>query len=802
MLRNYFKIALRTLRKNKLLSSINIGGLAAGIATTLLIFLFVLDEFKYDRHHDNAARIYRVVKDFINDDGSRIPDATSPGPLAAAMQRDIPEMESVTRIHPDWGGTVTMEYDGRKFSEPKVWRVDSSFFDVFTVPFLRGDNKTALADINSVVLTETAARRYFGDDDPIGKILRMDGRDDVTVSAVVADVPPQSHFHYDFLLSYRRLPAQANTNWANYNYYTYVKVREGTDVKAFEKKIQQAHDKNTTEHYSEFYVQPLTDIHLTSKLKWELEANGDRLYVYIFILIGVFILMIAAINYVNLSTAKSSQRAKETGIRKVSGAERTSLMFQFLIESILTCFIASLLAIAFAYALMPTVNELTQKSLDLQSNPMVIGYLFVVTLFIGVIAGIFPAAYLSSFRPVAVLKGFKLNEKGALNLRKSLVVVQFTISIALIIGALVIVQQIRFLRSANLGFDKDQVVVLQNARGLSKSDRSSFLNTLHSLPGVKIAATSGTILGQGFNTTRLRAVGAQQQQQLNFSSVDFDYLDVVGIQIKEGRSFSKNFPADSLNNGIFGGPLNQRLGGIIINERAAKEFGFGDSAVGQKLIWATDADTVYHVEVVGVAKDFHFTSMRNEIKPYGFLIFSGGQSNFTVKLAGGDIRHTVATIEEKWKQAFPERPFEYVFLDDTFEKMYTAEARFEKVFISMVVLGILIACLGLFALATFSAEQRIKEIGIRKVLGASVSQIVVLVSTDFVKLVAIAIIIAIPIGFYAINLWLEGFAYRITVKWWVFAVAALLALIIAFLTISSQAIRAARSNPAKSLRSE
>jgi putative ABC transport system permease protein len=801
MLRNYFKIALRALRKNKMLSSINIGGLAAGIAIALLIFLFVLDELKYDRHHDNAARIYRVVKDFINDDGSRIPDATSPGPLAAAMQRDIPEVESVTRIHPDWGGTVTMEYDGKKFSEPKVWRVDSSFFDVFTVPFIRGDNKTALADINSVVLTESAANRYFGTEDPVGKILRMDGRDDVTVSAVVADVPPQSHFHYDFLLSYRRLPAQANTNWGNYNYYTYVKVREGTDVKAFERKIQEAHDKNTTEHYSEFYVQPLTDIHLTSKLKWELEANGDRLYVYIFILIGVFILIIAAINYINLSTAKSSQRAKETGIRKVSGAARTSLIFQFLIESILTCFIASVLAIALAYALMPTVNELTQKSLDLQSNPLVIGYLFLVTLFIGVIAGIFPAAYLSSFRPVTVLKGFKLNEKGALNLRKSLVVVQFTISIALIIGAVIIVQQIHFLRSADLGFDKDQVVVLQNARGLSKSDRNSFLNTLHSLPGVKMAATSGTILGQGFNTTRLRAVGAQQQQQLNFSSVDFDYLDVIGIQIKAGRSFSRNFPTDSLNNGVFGGPLDQRLGGIVINERAAKEFGFGDSAVGQKLIWATDADTVYHVEVIGVAKDFHFTSMRNEIKPYGFLIF-GGPSNFTVKLAGGDINNTVAAIQEKWKHAFPERPFEYLFLDDTFAKMYTAEARFEKVFISMVVLGILIACLGLFALATFSAEQRIKEIGIRKVLGASVGQIVVLMSTDFMKLVAVAIIIAIPIGFYAINLWLEGFAYRITVKWWVFALAALVALIIALLTISSQAIRAATSNPAKSLRAE
>jgi putative ABC transport system permease protein len=802
MLKNYFKIAIRTIWKNKKLSIINVFGLATGVACSLIIFLFVQDELQYDKHHADADRIYRVVKDFINDDGSRIPDATTPGPLAAAMQREMPEVESVVRINPSWGGTTQFEYDEKRITEERVWRVDSSFFDVFTVKFIRGDAKTALSDINSLVLTESAAKKFFGNEDPIGKILKMNRADDVTVTAVIDDVPAQSHFHYDYLMSYRRLPNAANTNWNNYNYYTYVKVKPGTNIAAFEKKIQDVHDRNTEEHYSAFYTQLLTDIHLNSKLKWELEANGDKLYVYIFMVIGVFIIVIAAINYINLSTAKSSLRAKETGIRKVSGAERTSLVFQFLLESVIICVVASIIAVAIAYALIPLVNDLTQKQLEFGGNLTTILYLTIVTGVIGVIAGIFPALYLSSFKPVAVLKGFKLNEKGALNLRKSLVVVQFTISIALITCTLVILQQMNYLRSAKLGFDKDQVLVINNVGGLSRSDRSAFLNSIRELSGVEKASASGTVLGRGFNTTRLRAKGSESEQQLNFSSVDFDYLDVVGIEIIEGRSFSRQFPTDTLNNGVFGGPLEQRLGGIVLNERAVKEFNLGSPAVGKQLVWSTDADTTYYVEVVGVAKDFHFTSLRNEIKPYGFLMFSRGQSNFTLKLSSGNIPATLERLETMWKQSFPEVSFDYIFLDDSFAKMYTAESRFQKVFVSLVILGIIIACLGLFALATFSAEQRIKEIGIRKVLGASVGHVVGLLSKDFLKLVLVSVVLAIPISAYGINAWLEGFAYRVELEWWVFAVAAIIALLIAFLTISSQAIKAAVADPAKSLRSE
>ena len=802
MFRNYLKIAVRTLLKNKKLSVINIFGLAIGMACSLMIFLFVEDELSYDRFHKDSQSIYRVVKDFINDDGSRIPDATTPAPLAAAMQREIPEVVSVTRIHPNWGGTTLVEYGDKQIVEEKVWRVDSSFFDVFTFPLIKGDSKTALSDINSIILTESSARRYFGDEDPIGETLKLNQRDDVTVTAVMKDVPAQSHFHFDFLLSFRRLPRQIETNWGGYNYYTYVKVRPGADIAEFEEKIQGVYERNQEERYSDFYTQPLTDIHLTSKLKWELEPNGDRLYVYVFMIIGIFILVIAAINYINLSTARSSLRAKETGIRKVSGAQRTSLVFQFLLESVIISCVASILAMAIGFVLMPTVNELTQKQLALSGNPLVLFYVLAITVVIGIIAGLFPALYLSSFKPVAVLKGLKLNEAGALGLRKALVVVQFTISIALIIGVLIIAQQMEYLQSARLGFDKDHVVVVRNLRNVSRSEQNVFLNQVKQLPGVKNAATSNTVLGQGFSTTRIRARGSEQEQQLNFAAVGYDFLDVMSIEIIEGRGFSEDFPADSLNNGISGGPLSQSLGSIVINERAVREFGLEFPVAGKQLIWSTDGDTTYYVDVIGVAKDFHFTSLRNEIKPFGFVVIPRFVGNFTLKLSGSDLRGTLARVEGLWKEMFPDVPYEYSFLDETFARMYAAETRFQRLFLILVILGIIIACLGLFALATFSAEQRIKEIGIRKVLGASVGHVVALLSKDFLKLVMLAIVLATPVAAWAMGLWLSGFAYRIDIQWWVYVLAAVIALVIAFLTISAQAIRAAMTDPAKSLRTE
>jgi putative ABC transport system permease protein len=799
MLQNFFKIALRNILKNKGFSFINIFGLAIGMACSLLIFLFVQDETSYDTFHKDASRIHRVVKDFINDDGGRIPDATTPAALAPAMQREIPEVEKIARLLPPWNATWLVRYGNKKITEDKLYRVDSSFFDVFTFPFVKGDPKTVFNNVNSIVITESVAKRYFGKEDPIGKVLQINPGGDYMVGAVIKDVPSNAHFHFDFLLSWRTLPAAIDNNWGGYNFYTYAKVKEGTSLSAFEKKIQDVYERNQQDRYSDFYTQPLTDIHLTSNLKWELEPNGDKTYVNIFTIIGLFILLIAAINYVNLSTAKSSLRAKEIGVRKVSGAVRGSLIRQFLLESIFTCIAAALVAVVIAQLLSPLVNSITQKSLVVAGNPVVILYTIAASVIVGIVAGLVPALYLSAFKPIAVLKGFKMNESGALNLRKTLVVVQFTISIGLIIGALIIAQQIQYIQSAKLGFDRDQLLVIRNTGFLPRSDRNAMLNSIRQIPGVKKAAGSNMIIGSGFSTTRLRQKSSEKEIQVNFTSITPEYLDVVGIELKEGRIFSQ---ADTMNNGIPGGPLEQTIGGIVLNETAVKDLELGNAAVGKQLVWGNDGDTTYYLNIIGVVKDFHFTSLRNEIKPFGFVSIPAQQGTFSVKLAGTDIQGTIKRIEKRWNQSGSERPFDYIFLDENFSRLYASEARFQKLFISLVVLGILIACLGLLGLAAYAAQQRVKEIGIRKTLGASVTNVVALLSKDFLRLVVIALVLAIPISWYAMNKWLRDFHYRINIEWWIFLLAGILAIAIAFATISLQTIRAARANPVKSLRTE
>ncbi|MEP6597184.1 MAG: FtsX-like permease family protein, partial [Ginsengibacter sp.] len=636
------------------------------------------------------------------------------------------------------------------------------------------------------------------------KTLNVDAFGDMMVSGVLKDVPSNAHFHFDYLVLFNKQPGdpRLNNNWNGYNDYTYVKVKQGTNTAELVKKIQALNDRNVEKSFSIFYVQPLKDIHLTSNLKWELEPNGDKKYVYIFILIGLFIIAIAAINYINLATAKASVRAKEIGVRKVAGALRESLINQFLVESVIICLIASALAIGLAQILLPIVNELISKQLQLFSDPKLLLYILAGTFFLGITAGFFPALYLSSFKPITVLKGLKLNEQGALNLRKILVVVQFTISIVLIIGVLVISQQMHYIMSAKLGLDTDQVATIKNVAFLSSSDRNAFKNELQQLPGVQAVSASNGMLPGRFSTTRVNVKGSKNEQQVNFISVNYNYLDLLDIEIKEGRGFSEKFQGDTLSKGIPGGPLEQTIGSVILNETAVKDLNIKAPAVGKQLLWDTDGDTTYYIDIVGITKNFHFTSMRNEIKPFAFLVNPNAQGIFLVKLSGKNIASTMGQLENKWKTFSSERPFDYSFLDETFAKLYLSEARFQKVFISLVILAIMIACLGLFGLATFSAQQRVKEIGIRKVLGASVFSVVKLLSKDFLMLVLIALIIATPIAWYAMNKWLQDFAYRINIEWWVFVVAAIIALLIAFITISSQAIKAAIANPVKSLRTE
>ncbi len=508
-------------------------------------------------------------------------------------------------------------------------------------------------------------------------------------------------------------------------------------------------------------------------------------------------ILIAGINYVNLATAKAAVRTKEVGIRKVTGASRSSLISQFLTESVITSLAACLLAVVIAQLLLPAVNTITQKQLTFINNPSILGYLFVLALSLGIAAGIFPAIYLSSFKPVVVLKGLIVNSRGTLSLRKVLVVVQFTISIVLIVGALIITQQVHFMQSETLGLNKDQVVIVKNIREtLSDADKDAFQNAVLQINGVKKIAMSEGVLGGLNGYLFLHEQGSQNLQHVDFLSISDDYLDALGIRLKEGRSFSAKFPTDITNNPR-DNQSNKMIGSVILNETAVKELGIKEPAVGKNIFWGQN-----YLRVVGVVKNFHFTSFHNKIKPFAFVDNPRRMGNFTIKLSTDNMKVILAELQNAWNKFSPERPFKYFFLDETYAKLYQSEIHFQQIFTSLVILGILIACLGLFGLATFAAQQRVKEIGIRKVLGASVNEIVRLLSKDFLKLVFIALIIATPIAWFFMNKWLQDFAYRINISWWIFLVAGFVAILIAVVTVSFQAIKAAVANPVKSLRTE
>ena len=684
----------------------------------------------------------------------------------------------------------------------RLYRVDSSFFDVFSFPFVEGSAKNAFKEINSIIITQTSAKKYFGKEEAVGKVLHIDRLGDMMVSAVIKDVPENAHFHFDFLIPIRKFAGNIDGNWGWYNFYTYIKLKPNVNIASVEPKIQALYKRNNPEEKNVYYTQPLTNIHLDSNLKWELEPNGERLYVFVFAIVGFLIILIAAINYINLVTARSSLRAKEIGIRKVSGAYKSSLIQQFLLESIIICLLAALAAIIIAQLLLPVVNDITQKHLTLfnRGNYVTIYFLF-ASILIGVFAGLFPALYLSSFKPVIILKGYKTSEKGVFNLRKALVVVQFTISIALIAGSLIIYQQINYIQASQLGLNKDQVLVIRDYGGLSRATSNSFQNDLLKIPGVKDAATADGVVGGQNWTTGLNVKGSKNSTLVNFLSVGNDFLNVLGIKLKEGRSFSPDFPADTLTN-VGNGKLEQNIGSVIVNERAVKDLGISKPILGKQLQWGSDGDTSYYVTIIGVAKDFHFASFKNEIKPFAFVNIPARSDYLTVKLSTKNIAATIQQIENKWKAFAPDKPLQYFFLDETFAQLYKAEANFQKVFIVLVALSIVIACLGLFGLAAFTAEQRTKEIGIRKVLGASVARITTMLSADFLKLVFISILIATPVAWWAMSEWLQNYAYRIEINGWIFLAAAFISILIAIITVSFQAIKAAIANPVKSLRTE
>jgi len=805
MVSNYLKIALRNLTRFKAYSAINITGLAVGMACCILILLYVFDELSYDRFHENAGRIYRIgVEGTLGDNSFNA--AVSPPVLRNTLINDYPEVINATRVK-NFGFPV-LRYGDKVFSEELFFWVDSSFFDVFTVEFVKGNPKTALTLPESVVLTERMAKKYFGNEDPMGKLINSDNRRDYKITGVVKEFPENSHFHFDFLASLNSYGFIDQQGWLNNDYYTYFLLQEDFPAEQFEAKLPGIVEKHVfpvIERFLsvsiedlekrgmryEYILQPVTDIHLFSNLDAEVEPNGDIAYIYIFSLIAAGILLIACINFTNLATARSANRLKEIGVRKTLGSSRQQLIKQFLTESILMSFIAVVISLIIIEIALPFFGELVNKHLTfgLFTNAYSIPLLLVFILVVGTFAGAYPALYLSSFNPVKVLK--KETGQSGKNpwLRNSLVVVQFAVSITLFIGTIIVYNQLDFISNKKLGFNKEQVIIVKKTDDIGRF-MESFRNDLKSIPGVINASNSNNLFGQNFGNTPYRRYGTNDNHLMNIMFADYYFAPVYEIEMLKGRYYSEYYGSDTT--------------AIVLNETAAKELGIQDDPIGKLIEHPDDDDEPEPYTVIGVMKDFHFQSLHRRIEPILIRLFYPGDfgRNVSVKVTPDNIDKKLEEIKNVWHKYAGNQAFEYVFFDEDFAKVYEAEKRTGVIVTIFSILAILIACLGLLGLAAFTTEQRTKEVGIRKILGATIPGIVFLLLKDFAKWVIISNIIAWPIAYFALNKWLEDFAYRIDISLWVFIAASIGAMLIAIFTVSYQSIKAAIANPVKSLRYE
>src|SRR5579863_324614 len=793
MLKNYFKIAFRNLWRHRVFSLINILGLTVGMTACFLIFLYVRFELSYDKFHSKGDRIYRIICDIKTPTEVMKPGGPS-WAVGPHLMGGFPQVEATVRTTDD---ELLVRRGNVKFQEKKSLWADSSFFQVFDFKLIKGNPHTALNDPLNVVFSESAVKKYFGNTDPIGQTILLTGEGfTAKITGVMKDIPENSMIQADMLVSMNTLTRKLNPNldnqWGNYGNRTYVLLKPGANAASFEKQLPAFLEKmNGTEMkqlnmYPTLMLEKFPEAYLHSTRN---DSNsGSIKNVYIFSIVAVFILLIACFNFINLTTARSAERAKEVGIRKVVGAGRRQLTAQFIGESIMICLIAFLLTLAAAALLLPSFNQLAGKTLSngVFENWRFIGMLFLASIGIGLLAGLYPALVLSSFRPVTVLKGrFSTGAKGIL-LRRGLVISQFTISIALIISTIIVYLQMNFMRSQDLGFSKDQMMVI-NSNG--DPARDAFVHAVEGLPNVKSVSMSSSVPGggnMGAYSKIQNAKGVMQIANLDLYFVDFDYLKQFNIKVVAGRMFSRQFMTDTTQ-------------AMILNESAVKSFGYRSpqDAVGRDFDqWGRRG------KIIGVMKDFHFKSLQEEIKPLSMRIEPNGCSLVSVKVSANNLPSTISAIESKWNALIPARPFSYFFLDEFFDEQYKSEQRFGKLFLNFAILAIIISCLGLLGLASYSTMQRTREIGIRKVLGATIPNIVNLLSIDFLTLVGIAIIIASPIALFAMHKWLQDFAYRLPISWWIFAVAAVAATIIAILTVSFQAIKAAVANPVKSLRTE
>jgi putative ABC transport system permease protein len=806
MLKNYFKTAVRNLLRYKGFSLINILSLAIGITGCLVIALFVWDEKQFDKSIVGGENIYRIYDKRVDNNSVTYGASTAPA-YATFLQRQYPEVDTTLRILMS-GDKFLMEVDDKKGYEEKGWFVDASFFQMFGIQFLKGDELTALTAPASIVISEDLANRYFGKAEPIGKIISID-KDTFEVKGVMTKLP--SHFHLDFhylmSLPSAGIEPERMENWTWHQFYTYVKLKPGADVQQLQDKFQ-AHVKKEiyptlTQVGSSFlpFFQPLKDIHLKSAdFTYDNAVRGNESYVNGLTIIAFFVLAIACFNFINLATARSFRRAREIGVRKVVGADRKQLVIQFIGETVLLSVLSMIIATIATLVILPFLNEFTGKSIHFNpfTDPLLGLSILAAGVLIGIIAGIYPAFVLSGFQPIKVLKSIKPTGGGNLGwLRQGLVVVQFALSALLIVSSLIVYKQIKYLNTKDLGFNKEQVVFFQ-MRGDVTAKLETFKSELKASPNV-LSVTSGYGLpgdqyaGDGIN---IPGEDGDKEYSANVFIGDHDYIKTLGLKLVAGRDFSKDMATDVKE-------------AFIINETAVKELGFGtpEKAIGQRLNWNEWAPTdtlnpVKKGKVIGVIRDFHYKSLHEKVTTSVIHIYPQVSFKIAVKLNTADIKNTIAFINDTWNKFSPGYPLDYKFMDDTYGKMYQAEENLGSLIWIFTIMAIFIGCMGLFGLAAFSAEQRIKEIGIRKVLGASVFSITALLSKSFVRLVFISSLIGFPLAWWAMNKWLQDFSYRITIGWWVFVVAGVAALAIALLTVSLQAIKAARANPIKNLRTE
>lgn len=806
MIKNFFLTAFRNVFKNWSYTIINILGLSTGIAAVIYITLFVQFELGFDKFHEKGENIYRVgVYGMMMN--NEINQAVTAAPMAEAMQNDYPEVINTCRIRR--AGDWLIRYDDKKFNEKEFLFADSTFFEMFSFKLLKGDPKTALTKPNNIVMTETGAKKYFGDEEPIGKMLKVE--DDTSLYEVVGlmeDPPENSHFHFDLLGSMTRIPGSRNTFWVSHNFYTYIQLESGTNADAFKDKMQlmiekyvgpqieQALGINMEEFAASgnsfsYFIQPLYDIHLHSDLQYEIETNGNILYVYIFISIAIFIMVIASINFTNLATARASNRSKEVGIRKVVGAMKENLVIQFLTESFIITLFSLGIAIVTLEIFIPTLNNLVQIPLDIDylSNWYIIPSLILLIIIVSLMAGSYPAFFLASFRPVAVLKGkLKLGARSG-TLRSVLVIIQFVVSVFILLSTYTVSDQLNYLLNKDLGFEKENILMIRRSDALD-NQIDAFKEELKKIPSVLEVSNANSYPGVNYsnNAMFLEGESTGNTYLIHQSWVSYDFEKVMNFELVEGRFFNPEYISDS--------------NAIVINEAAVKSLGL-ENPIGNALMSPWRNNEFIRRPIIGVVKDFNFKSLHKKIEPAAFTLMPGNwEGVVAVKIGSENINGTIHQIQNVWNEFENDFPFEHFFFDDHLTNLYEAEQRTNSIFIIFSALSILIAFLGLLGLISFISEQRKKEIGIRKTFGSSSIQIVYLITKDIFKLIFIASVISWPIAYWLMNSWLQDFSYRVGINLFMYALITVITILLSLSTVIYQTIKAALKNPADTLRYE